>query len=236
LPPDVAELTLKSDVKTFQSMKRRLCAPVAVTLLLGGPTALSAQSVADSGTFVIRRRQDTIAIERFTRGETKLEGTLVLRNPKRTSERYSAVIAPDATLPLIEVTVREGGDSGPVKAKIVQRARVIFKEDSVAVDEVGEAGLMTQVFGTEPGAIPYLNLSFALLEQAVRRWRGTPGSTRVAFFNLGGGQTLRARISPLGSDSLKLDIGDVRFHLRVDRDDKVLGGRIPSQDVVVDRQ
>jgi hypothetical protein len=61
------------------------------------------------------------------------------------------------------------------------------------------------------------------------------GSSQVPFFNLGGGQTLQARVSPLGSDSLKLDIGDVRFHLRVDRVGKVLGGRIPSQDVVAER-
>jgi hypothetical protein len=63
------------------------------------------------------------------------------------------VIAPDATLPLIEVTVREGVDSGPVRAKVVQRARVIFKEDSAAVDEVGDAGLTTRVFGTREGAM-----------------------------------------------------------------------------------
>jgi hypothetical protein len=217
-------------------MKRMLCAPAAVTLLLGGPAALSAQIGADSGTFVVRHGRETVATEQFVRTPTKLEGTLAILNAKRTSQRYTAVIAPDATLPLIEVIVREGADSGKVKAKIVQRTRVIFKEDSAAVDEVGEAGLLTRVFGTEEGAIPYLNLSFALLEQAVRRWRATPGSTRVPFFNLRGGQTLRARISPLGSDSLKLDIGDVRFHLWVDRDGKVLGGRIPSQDVVVDRQ
>ena len=52
---------------------------------------------------------------------------------------------------------------------MVQRARVIFKEDSAAVDEVSGQGIETRVFGTQRGAIPYLNISFALLEQAVRR-------------------------------------------------------------------
>jgi hypothetical protein len=207
-----------------------------LALILAVATPLSAQTTADSGSFVVRHAGDTVAVERFSRTGIKLEGTLALRNPKKTSERYSAVIAPDATLPLIEVTVREGVDSGPAKAKVVQRARVIFKEDSAAVDEVGDAGLVTRVFGTEEGAIPYLNLSFALLEQAVRRARVTQGVSQLAFFNLGGGQTLSARMSPLGNDSLRLDIGDVRFHLRVDREGRVLGGRIPSQDVVVERQ
>jgi hypothetical protein len=70
----------------------------------------------------------------------------------------------------------------------------------------------------------------------VRRARLTPGTSDLAFFNLGGGQTLKAGMSPLGRDSLRLDIGDVRFHLRVDREGRVLGGRIPSQDVVVERR
>ena len=207
-----------------------------LTLTLAVPARLSAQTTADTGSFVVRHASDTVAIERFSRTGIKLEGTLSLRNPKKTSEHYSAVIAPDATLPLIEVTVRQGVDSGPVKAKVVQRARVIFKEDSAAVDEVGDAGLVTRVFGTKEGAIPYLNLSFALLEQAVRRTRMNQGASHLAFFNLGGGQTVSARMSPLGSDSLKLDIGDVRFHLRVDREGRVLGGRIPSQNVVAERQ
>jgi hypothetical protein len=200
------------------------------------PAVLSAQVVADSGSFVVRHAGDTIAVEQFVRAGTRLEGTLSLHNPKKTSERYSAVIAPDATLPLIEVTVREGVDSERSKAKVVQRARVIFKEDSAAVDEVGEAGMVTRVFGTESGAVPYLNLSFALLEQGVRRGKTIQDApSQLAFFNLGGGQTLVARISPLGADSLKLDIGDVRFHLRVDTQGRVLGGRIPSQDLVVER-
>lgn len=200
------------------------------------PGALVAQTDADSGSFVVRHGRDTVAIERFTRALIKLEGTLALRNSKKTSERYTAVIAPDGTLPLIEVTVREGVDSGAVKAKIVQRARVIFKQDSAAVDEVGDAGLMTRVFGTEEGAVPYLNLSFALLEQAVRRAGVSQSGSQVPLFNLGGGQTLTAKLSPLGNDSLKLEIGDIRYHLRVDSTGRVLGGRIPVQDVVIDRR
>src|SRR4051812_18267291 len=180
----------------------RLKSVFLIVLLAAKPATMSGQSPADSGSFVVRHSGDTVAVEAFTRTPTKLEGTLELRNPKRTSHHYSAVIAPDATLPLIEVTVREGVDTGGSKARVVQRARVIFREDSAAVDEVGDAGLVTRVFGTEEGAVPYLNLSFALLEQAARRRLRSPAATSLAFFNLGGGQTLKARVSPLGRDSL----------------------------------
>jgi hypothetical protein len=208
----------------------------AFAIAFAAPPLLGAQSVSDSGTFVVRHARDTVAIERFSRTDTKLDGTLSIRNAKATSHRWSAVVAPDATLPLIEVTVREGSDSGGRAPRIVQRARVIFKEDSAAVDALGGEGLQTRLFATERGAVPYLNLSFALLEQAVRRARATPQATQIAFFNLGGGQTLSARLSPLGTDSLTLDIGSVQYHLRIDTAGRLLGGRIPAQDVVVERQ
>jgi len=200
-------------------------------------TRLPAQSVpSDSGTFVIRRAADTVATERFARTATTLEGTLALRNTKGTSQVYHAVVAPDASVALIEVTVRERADTTQSKPRIVQRARVIFKEDSAAVDDVTNHGLQTRVFGTERGAVPYLNLSFALIEQAIRRSRASdPGGGQVPFFNLGGGQTVDGKLSPLGADSLALAIGSVEFHLRVDSSGRVLGARIPAQQVVVDR-
>jgi hypothetical protein len=80
-------------------------------------------------------------------------------------------------------------------------------------------------------------MSFALLEQAVRRTR-SPGAVTdsVPFFNLGGGQTLSAKIQPIGTDSLALDIGKVEYRLKVDQKGRVLGGAIPSQNVVVTRR
>jgi hypothetical protein len=204
-------------------------------LLLAAPALLGAQTVSDTGTFTVLHARDTVATERFARTATRLDGTLAIRGRKATSQRWTAVVAPDATLPLIEVVVQEGADSGGKKARVTQRARVIFKEDSAAVDAVGGDGLQTRLFATEQGAVPYLNLSFALLEQAVRRARAASDHTQVAFFNLGGGQTLTARIAPLRGDSLSLDIGNVRYHLRVDSAGRVLGGRIPSQDVVAER-
>ena len=81
----------------------------------------------------------------------------------------------------------------------------------------------------------------ALLEQAVLRSRD-PGAAagQVPLFNLGGGQvgggqTLDAKVSPLGGDSVVIAIGNVEFRLRVDPSGRVLGGRIPAQNVEVER-
>ena len=214
--------------------RSHLYAPLCAALLAAAP--LAGQTSADSGTFVIRHGGDTVATEEFSRTETTVAGTLFLKNSRNTFHHYNLVVAPDATVPMVEVTVREDADSGRAKARLVQRSRVIFREDSAAVDAVIGQRIETLVMGTERGAVPYLNMSFAMLEQAVRRSR-TPGAeAAVPFFNLGGGQTVSGRISPLGADSLNLAIGDVEFHLRVDDTGRVLGGRIPAQDVVVDRR
>ena len=211
------------------------CTPLAGLLLLVA-AAVQAQTVADSGTFVVRHAGDTVATETFRRGSTTIDGTLTLNNYKHTFHRYTAVVAPDASVPMIEISVREDADSGRIKARLLQRARVIFREDSAAVDAVIGQALSTHVLGTEAGAIPYLNMSFALLEQAVRRSRaGGTGSRQVPFFNLAGGQTVSGTLTPVGQDSLTLAIGDVTFRLRVDPEGRVLGGAIPQQDVVVDR-
>ena len=211
---------------------------VTFALILGAllPGRLLAQTRPDSGTFIIRHARDTVAIEQFARNETRLEGTLAIRDKNKTNHRYTAVIAPDATLPLIEVTVREGTDSVGRRARVSQRARVIFKEDSVAVDALGGDGLQTRLFQTDRGAVPYLNLSFGLLEQAVRRARVSSDTSHIAFFNLGGGQTVTATLSSLGTDSLRLDIGKVEYHLWIDRAGRLLGATIPAQDVVVERR
>lgn len=210
--------------------------PIALALVAGlAPSRLHAQASADSGMFVIRHAGDTVATERFSRTATTITGTLALRNAVATSQWYTAVLAPDGTVPMIEVTVREDADSGRVKARVVSRARVVFKEDSAAVDEVNGAGLKTFVLGTHRGAIPYLNLSFALLEQAVRQARARSSASQVPLFNLGGGQTVDGKVAALGADSVSLAIGKVEYHIRLDPAGRLLGARIPAQNLVVDR-
>lgn len=208
---------------------------VAALLLLLARAA-SAQTAADSGTFVVRHAGDTVATETFSRGATSIQGTLALNNYKHTFHRYTAVVAPDASVPMIDISVREDADSGRIKARLLQRARVIFREDSAAVDAVIGQVISTHVLGTRAGAIPYLNMSFALLEQAIRRSRANGAALKeVPFFNLSGGQTVSGTLTPVGRDSLALAIGEVTFRLRVDADGRVLGAAIPQQNVLVDR-
>ena len=206
------------------------------------PVALSAQS-PEKSVFVIRRGTDTVATEQLARTPTELTGTLTFRAKGSASEWYRAVVAPDTTIALVEVNVRQGVDTGLVKARVVQRTRVIFRADSVAVDDLTDRGMQTQVLGTRAGAVPYLNLSFGLLEQSLRRTTVTGrDSVRVAFFNLsggggqGGGVTVVGTVTRVGRDSVALDLGSVEFRMRVDTDGRLLGGGIPAQQLSFERQ
>src|SRR5437016_3963631 len=97
------------------NLRTRLCLGLLAFAVSQVAAQTAAQPAADSGMFVIRRAGDTVATERFSRTATGLQGTLAIRNAKGTSQAYEAVLAPDASVPLIEVTVREDADSGRVK-------------------------------------------------------------------------------------------------------------------------
>ena len=207
-----------------------------VAILLHAPSLAGAQS-ADSSRFVILHGADTVATEDLNRTDTELRGTLAFRGAK-TTELYRAVVAPDETVPLVEVTVREAPASSAEKARIAQQARIIFRNDSVSIDDISNHGLETRVLATQTGAVPYINLSFGLLEQAIRRAAVLgKDSVKVAFFNLtgsasqGGGATVVGTVFRHGADSVSLDLGQVEFRMRVDTRGRLVSGGIPAQQV-----
>ena len=115
---------------------------------------------------------------------------------------------------------------------------MIFKDDSVAVDEMTGSGLRTLVLPTRRTPIPYLNLSIAFLEQATRRAAASTGADilLVPFFNLGGGQTVEGSVHRLGADSAIVALGAVEFRLWVDQGGRILGGSLPAQGLRIVRR
>ncbi|HEX9054895.1 MAG TPA: hypothetical protein VF830_08310 [Gemmatimonadales bacterium] len=211
-------------------------------LLLAVPPVLAAQT-PEKSVFLIRRGNDTIATEALSRTPTELTGTITFHRADPVSEWYHAVVGPDATVPLLEVNVRQGVDTGLVKAHVAERTRAIFRGDSVAVDDMTDQGLDTRVLPTHSGALPYLNLSFGLLEQAIRRAAVVGGdSVKVPFFNMNGGArggegvTVVGTVSRIGADSVALELGSVEYRMRVDAGGRLLGGGIAAQGLSFERE
>jgi len=203
---------------------------IAVACLLS-PAALAAQ---ESGGFAVLRGADTVAIETFTRQDVELKGRL-LRGAGEGRERvqYRATLVDDGSAPLVELSAWRATD--PEASPARQTVRVIFKDDSVAVDDASRTGgVMTRVLSTQRAAIPYLNLSTAWMEQVTRRLLASPGdSLTVPFFNLGGGQTVTGVARRYAADSASVRLGSVEFRFRVDPQGRILGGAVPAQGLLI---
>ncbi|HEX5633530.1 MAG TPA: hypothetical protein VFX50_09885, partial [Gemmatimonadales bacterium] len=123
------------------------------------------------------------------------------------------------------------------KPRIIQRARLIFKGDSVAIDAVTNGGLMTRLYATEAGAVPFMHLSTGLLQLAVteaKRKAGSGTTATLALFNLAGGQTAKADVT-FDGDRATVQVGSVRLDLVLEDGSTIRRVEIASQQLRAER-
>lgn len=114
-----------------------------------------------------------------------------------------------------------------------QTATFTFRGDSVITVIAGGA---TQRSGSEPGAVPFLNPSFALLELFLARAAALGGdSVLVPAFMVQGGQTVPFTITRPHPDSAVISIAGAAARLRVDATQRILGGTVPLQGLRIER-
>ena len=222
-------------------MQGRMFVALMAGLVAASPLAAQAAAgtPADSAGFIVMKNADTVAIERFERIDVTWKGTLALANKKDVADSWSIVTAPDGTVPLIEVMESQKPPDPRMKARVISRARIIVKGDSVSVDQMTPNGLVTRLFQSEEGVVPYLNLSFGMLEVGLRQAQVAAQKDslglKVYFFNLGGGQTVRGTLVQNADGKAVLNIGEVQFDLVLAPDGRLLSAAIPSQGLTVER-
>src|SRR5690606_652493 len=117
-----------------------------------------------------------------------------------------------------------------------QRAEFSFEGDSVIVIINPGPAARVQRLGTRAGALPFINPSFALIEQAIRRARVLGGdSTVVPLLAVSGGQTFDALVLRAGTDSVEVRIGAAAAHFRMDAAGLLVSGPVPAQGLVLER-
>jgi len=220
---------------------RMIVGLMAGSFLAAAPVAAQTTSTApgDSAGFVVLKNQDTVATERFERRDVTWLGTLALATRKDVADTWSVVTAPDGTVPLVEVMESQKPPDPRMRARVISRARIIVKGDSVSVDQMTSNGLVTRIFPSEAGVVPYLNLSFGMLEVGLRQAqvaakRDSLGLA-VYFFNLGGGQTARGTLVQQPDGKAQLSIGEVQIDLVLAPDGRLLSAAIPAQGLKVER-
>jgi len=214
---------------------RSLSLLCVLPVLCGSFSPASAQQEG----FAVLRGADTIAVERFERGTPKWSGTLVIRKqPLPQYEVWSVVRGPERGVVLMEVSEKEAPADARQKPRLIQEARLIFKDDSVAIDAVTSGGLMTRLYQTRIGAMPYLNLSFAMIELALDEARrlqpGGTGPVPVPLFNLAGGQTADAIVT-LGTGRATVQVGPVAIECVLLPDGRIRSATIAAQQLRAER-
>jgi hypothetical protein len=118
-------------------------AAAALILFVAGPLAAQAPAY-----LVTRLGTDTVAIERYTRSPGKLEGDVVVRNPRVQTFHYAAELGPRGQLKNFHLTARraDADPSAPPRVQIVDTF-----SDSVAIVDVTRAGARdTTLSGRKP--------------------------------------------------------------------------------------
>lgn len=203
----------------------------SLLLLLLGAAPLAAQQVAGTHggvaeAFVVLRDADTVAVERFARAADRLDGELVDLTA-RTRWNYTVWLAGAAQVSHLETVVRSA--DAPPNATPLQRTSLVLRGDTLHGRTERRGGVREQRFAVRAGALPHLNLSFALLEQALLRAR-LLGSDRLELplYAATGGRAVPARITWRGSDSVVVTLPGTEIRLATDTRGRVLSGRMLS--------
>ena len=201
---------------------------VSLLVMVALPAAALAQAAPEHGGFIVRMGSDTLAVERFTRSATQLEGEVVSMVPMARAVRYTASLNPDATVSRFEIT---GEPAAPAPGGLRTAAELRFVGDSVHT--VATRGDSTQRFSIAPGAgtLPFVPFTYAIYEQLARRLKQS-GRDSVAITTLGPGtqQPFGFSLVRRGGDKVDVDFlpipgfypGGQPGHMRVDAEGRLL--------------
>jgi hypothetical protein len=189
-----------------------------------------AQGQTTTRTFLLMSGADTIAVEAVRRTAGRLEGELVFRSANQ-RWHYVATISANERVTTLENEFRLATDAASAVPK--QSARLAFEGDSVFVTFSGPTP-PPQRLRASAGAIPYINPSFAMVEQALRQARKSGrGDATVSLFAVTGGQTFPGEVRWIGTDSVEFSLAGTPSRLAVAPDGSILGGWVPSQKLTI---
>ena len=191
---------------------------IPIVLVALAATRLGAQSIPDRASLLILRGSDTLVVDHFTRSTDSLVGSVQVKGQPRID--YVAVLGPNETVRSLTLGVFAPGAAA--NAAPLQRIRVLVQGDTM----VAETPAGINRVPSKPSAVPMFNNALALSEIFTRRGRAAGGATSVPYFAINGGTTLDVSVTPVGSDSMTLAIGQQVQHFKVDAVGRILGGVI----------
>lgn len=193
------------------------CAPRTTQTAAG-----SAINAPETGAFIVRLGDDTVAVERFTRTADRVEGDIVLRSPARIGH-YVITLGPDGRPTRAEYAVRR--PDGSLVPNAPRGTSLTFAPDTV----VSVVMLDTAITRRLPArnAFPATGLSFAMVELALRNLMASGrDSADLAMVSFGAQNPSNFPVRVYARDSARITwFGGSPQYVRLER-----GGRIVALD------
>jgi DUF2911 family protein len=199
-----------------------------VSLALTAP--LAAQD--ETGAFVVRLGTDTIAVEKFARAGSRLEGTFLSRPGQLALWNYNAELTANGMVREFTMTLAKSAAPNAPR----QHRTLILRGDSAIVTLTRGDSTSTLRLAAPGGAFPFINHSFALYELVARRTRTVGGdSLRTAMLALGSDAAWGTTVKRVPPDSLALATDNgLGVRLKTDRRGVILAANGHGSTQVVD--
>ena len=180
--------------------------------------AASVLTVQDSGAFVVRIGNDTLALEQYRRTATQLRGEFVNRSPRSVHRIYTMDLNPDGSIRRLETTVDDN----------TSKAVAEFVGDSAIITAPRGDSMVTTRIAVPKGTIPYQLHVYGLVEQIGRQARVT-GRDSVPITVLSAGPAISGGyVRKRGGDTLVFNLTEGRlaglgpFTFRLDRQGRLV--------------
>jgi hypothetical protein len=153
--------------------------------------------------FVSRLGTDTVAVERYSRSATKIEGDLVSPIPRTTITHYIATLDAKGTVVKFELSTR-APSAAPDAPPLLERTSTM--SDSVVTTEVRRNGRRDTVNSgrtvVRPGAVPVVNNSNVFYEQMILQSRASKAdSIPMDLFSAGPQGRLQSYVVRRGNNA-----------------------------------
>jgi hypothetical protein len=204
----------------------------AVASLAGNASSQEVSDRDDASRFVVLVGPDTVAVEDFVWGDGTLESDLRIL-AANVRFRLAVGFGDDLVPTSFDADMWQPGDDPDAGPTITSSMEILG--DSVFAEVIGAQTPEFQRIGTQRGAVPFVNLSFALVEHVVRMRRLAGSGGEVPFFLWANGQTLSGQVAFGEDDSATLTIADVVLELTVDANGQLLAAAVPTQNLTVVR-
>lgn len=199
-------------------MRRLVLRAAVAAAALPFPALLAAQQ-PERGAFVVLLGRDTIAVERFVRTGSRVDGEAVNRSPQTVVRHWSAQLGTDGGVTSFTYHAERVNRSLPPTF-----ADMTFGADTVQV-RLRAGGRDTTLRMPATRAVPFVFGVFGHYELALRQAAAAGGdSAVVSMIAVGAAESTPLTVRRVAADSVAFDVYEPNpFRVHTDRDGRILG-------------